>query len=216
MCDAPILYSFRRCPYAMRARMALQASGTPYVHREIVLRDKPRAMLDVSLKGTVPVLVLPGGAVIDESIDIMHWGLAQHDPENWLARHDEALVAEFDGPFKHHLDRYKYAERYDVDPFVHCAAGLAILADLGARLTRRKYLGGTKRGFTDVAIFPFVRQFAAVDADWFGEHASPSLRDWLWSLVTSALFERAMVRFPTWVQDQDGADEDLMPTSASR
>lgn len=203
MSDVPILYSFRRCPYAMRARMALLVSGIAYAHREVLLRDKPASMLAVSPKGTVPVLVLAGGIVIDESIDIMRWALARHDPEDWLARTDAALIAEFDGVFKHHLDRYKYAEKFDADPFAHRAAGLAILAELGARLAHREYLGGPERGFTDVALFPFVRQFAGVDVEWFGVHAPPRVQNWLATLVASDLFERTMTRFTPWVPDRN-------------
>ena len=141
------LYSFRRCPYAMRARMALLVSGTAYAHREVLLRDKPAAMLAASPKGTVPVLVLADGTVIDESIDIMRWALAQNDPEDWLARADAELVALFDGAFKHHLDRYKYAGRYDADPLAHRAAGLAMLAELDTRLADLEYLAVRTPGF---------------------------------------------------------------------
>ena len=199
MNDRPILYSFRRCPYAMRARMALLVSGTSYEHREVVLRDKPAAMLAASPKGTVPVLVLTDGAVIDESVDIMRWALAEGDPEDWLARGDAALVAEFDGAFKHHLDRYKYAGRYGVDPLAHRAAGLAMLAErLDVRLAEQDYLDGARRGFGDVAIFPFVRQFAGVDPAWFGGHAPRRVRDWLAGLVESDLFARAMIKVAPW------------------
>lgn len=200
MRNIPILYSFRRCPYAMRARMALLASGTVYTHREVLLRDKPASLLTASPKGTVPVLVLTDGAVVDESIDIMRWALAQNDPEDWLPCADEALVADYDGAFKHHLDRYKYAARYESDPLAHRAAGLAMLAELGARLVGQDYLGGTKRRFSDVALFPFVRQFAGVDAAWFAAHAPREIREWLAMLVTSGLFKRAMVRFAPWAE----------------
>ena len=194
----PVLYSFRRCPYAMRARMALIASEIAYEHREVVLRDKPAAMLAASPKGTVPVLVLAGGAVVDESIDIMRWALSQNDPEDWLARADTPLVMQFDAAFKHHLDRYKYSERHDVDPLVHRAAGLAMLTDLGERLGDRDYLGGAARGFSDIAIFPFVRQFAGVDAAWFAEHAPLRVCEWLDGLVASPLFGQAMVKIARW------------------
>lgn len=203
MNDIPVLYSFRRCPYAMRARLALLVSGTVYDHREVVLRDKPAAMLTASPKGTVPVLVLAGGAVIDQSIDIMRWGLGRCDPEDWLARGDAALVAEFDGAFKHHLDRYKYAGRYDVDPLAHRAAGLAMLEErLDARLAERACLDGAARGFSDMAIFPFVRQFAGVDPAWFADHAPQRVRDWLAALVESDLFVRAMVKVAPWAEGQ--------------
>lgn len=198
MGDIPILYSFRRCPYAMRARMALLVSATTYAHREVLLREKPAAMLAASPKGTVPVLVLGDGAVIDESIDIMRWALAQSDPEGWLSRADAGLVGEFDDAFKHHLDRYKYAGRYNVDPLAHRAAGLAMLAGLDGRLTKQDYLVGAERGFGDVALFPFVRQFAGVDPDWFAAHAPARVREWLAALTASDLFAQAMVRFAPW------------------
>jgi glutathione S-transferase len=193
----PILYSFRRCPYAMRARMALIASGIACEIREVKLRDKPPEMLAASPKGTVPVLVLPDGTVIDESIDIMHWALARHDPEDWLAGDEVALIATNDGAFKHHLDRYKYADRHDTDPAQHRAAGLAILRDLEARLTAG-YLCGARRALADIAIMPFVRQFAETDRAWFDAQPVPRLQRWLATLRASALFAEAMVRRETW------------------
>ena len=198
MRDSPILYSFRRCPYAMRARMALLTSGKIYTHREVLLRDKPAAMLAASPKGTVPILVLADGTVIDESIDIMHWTLSQHDPEDWLPRADTKLVAKFDSVFKHHLDRYKYAARYEVDPLHHRAAGLAMLAELDERLKEQDYLDGATRGFSDIALFPFVRQFAGVDAQWFAVNAPKRVCEWLAILVASELFEQAMVKIAPW------------------
>jgi len=200
MPDSPILYSFRRCPYAMRARMAMLASGLAYTHREVLLRDKPAVMLAVSPKGTVPVLVLVDGSVIDESIDIMCWALAQHDPEHWLPHKDAGLIEIFDDTFKFHLDRYKYADRFDVDPLVHRAAGLAILAELDERLSEQCYLGGATRGFSDIALFPFVRQFAGVDADWFATCAPVALRKWLATLIACDLFQRAMAPIPLWAE----------------
>ena len=200
MSDEPILYSFRRCPYAIRARMAVLASGVTYTHREVLLRDKPAAMLAASSKGTVPVLVLRDGSVIDESLDIMRWALAQHDPEQWLARSDAGLIELFDTTFKFHLDRYKYADRFDVDPLSHRESGRAVLAQLNDRMSEKDYLGGATRGFTDIALFPFVRQFAAVDADWFATHAPIAVRTWLAASMESDLFQRAMVRKPLWVE----------------
>lgn len=206
MNDAPILYSFRRCPYAMRARMALQASAVPHDIREIVLRDKPAAMLEASPKGTVPVLVLPDGSVLEQSLDIMRWALEQADPEGWLARGDTDLIAQFDGEepggFKHHLDRYKYATRYDTDAAEHREAGLRILGELDARLQAHPYLGGTDRSLTDIAIFPFVRQFANHDREWFADAAGQSVRQWLERCVKSDLFQIAMVKRPPWQPDR--------------
>jgi glutathione S-transferase len=190
----PILYSFRRCPYAMRARMALAVSGAPHEIREVKLRDKPAAMLAASPKGTVPVLVLADGQVIDESLDIMRWALGQNDPERWLDGNDTALIAANDGPFKHHLDRYKYSDRHGTDPLEHRAQGLALLADLDARLRRHAYLCGETRMLTDAAILPFVRQFAAVDRTWFDAQKLPALQRWLAEGLASPLFTEVMAR----------------------
>jgi len=200
----PVLYSFRRCPYAMRARMALIASGIACEIREVKLRDKPPEMLAASPKGTVPVLVLPDGKVIDESIDIMRWALGHSDPEDWLAGDDVALIATNDGTFKHHLDRYKYADRHDTDPAEHRAAGLAILRDLEARLTA-SYLCGARRTLADIAIMPFVRQFAETDRGWFDAQPLPRVQHWLADLRASALFETAMVRRDPWRSETDEA-----------
>lgn len=197
-----ILYSFRRCPYAMRARMALLVSGRAVELREVALRDKPAAMLAVSPKGTVPVLALPEGRVLEESLDIMRWALARHDPEEWLAGEDAALIAGNDGPFKAHLDRYKYASRYGVDPLTHRAEALGWLRELEARLVQGCYLCGERRSLSDIALFPFVRQFAATEPDWFAAQDLPKLRSWLAELMGSEIFARAMVRVAPW---QEGA-----------
>ena len=194
-----ILYSFRRCPYAMRARMALSSSGLEYEHREVVLRDKPPEMLEVSPKGTVPVLVTQTGTVIEESLDIMRHALAMKDPEGWLERDDPELVETNDGPFKHHLDRYKYAARYDdVDPAQHRAAALDILRRLDERLSQSAYLRGETRGFADIAIFPFIRQFANADRTWFDAQSLPRLQDWLERLITSELFTGVIAKHAQW------------------
>ena len=190
----PILYSFRRCPYAMRARMALLISGTGFELREVALRDKPPEMVAASPKGTVPVLVLPDGRVIDESLDIMRHALARHDPEQWLKGDDAELIAANDGPFKHHLDRYKYADRHGSDPDSHRAAGLAILDRLEQRLAGRANLCGEGRSLTDIAVLPFVRQFAAVDRGWFEAQPLPGVQRWLRDHLASALFMAAMAR----------------------
>ena len=194
-----VLYSFRRCPYAMRARMALKISGAQYEHREVVLRDKPPEMLEVSPKGTVPVLVTRDGEVLEESLDIMRWALAQRDPEGWLERKDADLLAANDGPFKHHLDRYKYATRYeDVDPEEHGEKAVAILRGLDERLERSAYLCGAERGFADIAIFPFVRQFRNADRDWFATRQLPNVSRWLETLLDSDLFASIMAKHDQW------------------
>ena len=194
-----ILYSFRRCPYAMRARMALYASGLPYQHREVVLRDKPAALLEVSPKGTVPVLVMEQGEVLEESLDIMRHALTRNDPEGWLSRDDAELVAANDGPFKHHLDRYKYHTRYEgVDQEHHRKQAVEILRTLEEKLAGAAYLCGDRRGLSDIAIFPFVRQFANHDRERFAADPLAHVRAWLERLVSSDLFSAVMAKHPQW------------------
>jgi len=201
----PILYSFRRCPYAMRARMALWAAGITVELREVKLAAKPPALLAASPKGTVPVLVLADGQVIEESLDIMRWALVQDDPEGWLTGEDAALIAANDGPFKHHLDRAKYPGRYVEDDGIdHRSAALALLTPLEARLTAAPFLGGTTRGFPDIALFPFIRQFAAIDLAWFGAQPLPHLQSWLETHLGSNLFAAVMGRYAPW-QEGDAA-----------
>ncbi|MBC7521466.1 MAG: glutathione S-transferase [Sandarakinorhabdus sp.] len=196
--ELPILYSFRRCPYAMRARMALLASGTACEIREIALGAKPPALIAASPKATVPVLVLADGTVIDESLDIMRWALARADPEDWRGGDDAALIAVNDGSFKHHLDRYKYPDRHGSDAIMHRAAGLDILTRLEARLAAQANLCRDARALTDVAIMPFVRQFARTDPAWFDAQPLPALQAWLARHIASPLFEAAMARHPRW------------------
>lgn len=185
-----ILYSFRRCPYAIRARMALLVSGVAFDVREVRLSDKPAEMLVASPKGTVPVFVLSDGTVIDESIGIMRWALAQHDPEDWLGGDDTALIATFDGAFKSHLDSYKYGR----ESLVHRTAGLAMLQQLEGRLTDSANLCREMRAITDMALMPFVRQFAMVDPDWFDGQAITQVRHWLARHLASPIFIAAMAR----------------------
>ncbi len=206
----PILYSFRRCPYAMRARMALDAACIPVEHREVRLRDKPDEMLTASPKGTVPVLVMPDDEVLDESLDIMLWALAQSDPDGWLAKvdQDRSDTEAFLAGFKDQLDRYKYARRYD--PFVERgvvdldrrADAMSLLMQLSAPLQDTPYLRGTKPRLIDMATFPFIRQFAAVESDWWHETASKPLQQWLRDLLESKRFQRIMTKHPVWQSEQ--------------
>lgn len=198
MTDKPILYSFRRCPYAMRARMALLVSGMACFIREVKLSHKPEELIAASPKATVPVIVCADGGVIEESLAIMRWSLARNDPEGWLEREDRALIEANDGPFKHHLDRYKYPERHASDPAEHRAAGRALLGVLEARLAARGNLCGDARGITDIAIFPFVRQFAETDRTWFETQPLPRLQVWLCDHLQSTLFGEIMVRLEPW------------------
>jgi glutathione S-transferase len=194
----PVLYSFRRCPYAMRARLAIAVSGVAVELREIKLSAKPQAMLEVSPKGTVPVVVLPDGGVIEQSLDVMHWALGLNDPEGWLLRDDPALIARNDGPFKLDLDRYKYPERHGSDAIAHRESGLEFLAELDARLAAHEQLCGRERGLADMAVMPFVRQFAATDPAWFQSQPLPHLQRWLSAHLGSDLFESVMGKFVPW------------------
>jgi glutathione S-transferase len=197
----PILYSFRRCPYAIRARLALAISSTPYVLREVHLARKPVAMLAVSAKGTVPVLVLADDTTIDESLPIMCWALARNDPEGWLERDDADLIAHNDGAFKHDLDRYKYPDRHHSDALVHRERSIDFLRMLEERLAASGQLCGAKRGLADAAIIPFVRQFAAVDQQFFETLPIPHVRKWLAGHLASPLFAAVMARVAPWAPD---------------
>lgn len=182
----PILYSFRRCPYAMRARLGLLASQTSVALREIVLRDKPAHMLEISPKGTVPVLLLSDGTVIEESLEIMLWALQQNDPQGWLTpetgSHDDMLqlIEDMDGDFKRNLDRYKYSTRYeDADPDEHYTLAINELSRLSERLQNSVYLFGSRPALADQALFPFIRQFANADKERFAKQAPKSVQKWL-------------------------------------
>lgn len=189
------LYSFRRCPYAMRARMALRYSGVPVEIVEVSLKAKPAAMLAISPKGTVPVLDA-NGQVIDESLEIMRWALAQHDPDDWLLGGDSriaGLIEANDQAFKLHLNRYKYAERYPEQPMeVYRAEGAVFLQRLDKLLTDRDYLLAEHPCLADIALLPFVRQFAHVDREWFAQTPYVRLQAWLQRLLDSDLFTSIM------------------------
>ncbi len=192
----PVLYSFRRCPFAMRARMALYQAGVQCEMVEVELKSKPAAMLALSPKGSVPVLQLLSGEVIDESLDIMRWALQQNDSAHWLPSSwvfTQALIDENDGEFKLNLDRYKYPQRYPGgNSLVARDKGLIFLHQLNTLLKGNAYLLGQQVSFVDIAIFPFVRQFANTNADWFADQSLPSLQRWLKTLLDSDLFKAIM------------------------
>ncbi len=208
----PILYSFRRCPYAMRARLALAISGQTVELREVVLRNKPPALLAASPKATVPVLVLPNGHTIDQSLDIMRWALERHDPAGWLQptlAEMLALIAEVDGPFKHHLDRYKYPGRYEEDSCLrpsdgHREAIWHMLSAWEQRLAGQAGLCGPRPSLADMAAAPFVRQCAHVDPGWFAAQPWPRLHAWLAEFETSALLAQVMEKHAPWQPDSAG------------
>lgn len=210
-CVSPVLYSFRRCPYAMRARLALLASGVAYEHREVALKAKPAQMLAASPKGTVPVLVLPTGEVLEQSLDIMRWALQQNDPQAWRPSSPEnwALtnegIALNDGEFKAHLDRYKYPQRFGlVDGVQHRTQAADVLMQWQARLQAQAFLSGPQWGLLDAGVAPFVRQFARTDRAWFDAQPWPELAQWLTAFENSEAFAAVMHKHPLWVPPQTG------------
>jgi glutathione S-transferase len=193
----PVLYSFRRCPYAMRARLALLAAGQRVELREVVLRDKPPEFLAASISGTVPCLIHASG-VIDESLDIMRWALTRNDPDGWLEMPQAGAdwIARCDGPFKHALDRTKYSTRYpQEDPALHHATACRFVSDLDHRLD--PWLFG-RPTLADYALLPFVRQFAFIDKCWFDAQPWPAVHRWLDMFLTSGAFCAIMHRYPQW------------------
>ena len=210
MSSLPVLYSFRRCPYAMRARLALAVSQTEIELREVVLRSKPPALLHASAKATVPVLVLPRGEVLEESLQIMQWALERHDPQGWLgaapasatalqAEEMLGLIAASDGPFKQALDYCKYPERADENQAVLAwQEAQAWLQTLERRLETHAALCGNRASLADAAIFPFVRQFAAIDPPRWEAMPLPQLRIWLGAWLEGSLFASIMQKYPAW------------------
>lgn len=219
----PVLYTFRRCPYAMRARWAVHVAGVAVELREIVLRDKPAAMLAASPKGTVPVLVLPDGQVIDESLDVMLWALRQHDPEGWLTPEcgtlDEmlALIHACERDFKPHLDRAKYAVRYraewgeggegafTADHFNRALSFMELLAQVGKGLKADSaYIFGRRPALADIAIVPFVRQFARHDPVRVTAAAPSTVLAWMDRLLARPDFDQVMCKRAPWRGDAAG------------
>ncbi len=205
----PILYSFRRCPYAMRARLALAASATVCVLREVVLAHKPPDLLRASPKGTVPVLVLTDGWVLEQSLEIMLWALRRNDPRMWLPETAQdmdtalQLIAQCDGDFKAQLDRYKYPNRYALpDGLAHRTGGAQFLVALNARLATHRYLVGERFCLADAAIVPFVRQYAHTDPSWFASQPWPDLQQWLQAFEASGDYLRVMGKYDAWAQGQ--------------
>jgi glutathione S-transferase len=202
----PVLYTFRRCPYAIRARLALHSGGVTIELREVELRNKPESMLAASPKGSVPVLVLPDGSVIDESWEIMLWALRQHDPDGWLGKNGafvEAaipLILENDTTFKGYLDRYKYPDRHPEHTQIHYRIQAEIfLKSLESRLRATPWLLGDIPSIADAGIFPFIRQFADVDKIWFAQSPYVSIQNWLEYLLNSERFDVVMKKYPPWM-----------------
>lgn len=201
----PVLYSFRRCPYAMRARLAVQYSGEKVELREVDLKDKPEEMLSLAKNSTVPILLLPDGSIIEESWDIMIWALRKNDPDLWLGADEsylfeaEMLIEMNDYSFKPDLDHYKYADRHPEHTVEHYRAeGEEFLQDLEEALSQSKYLLGDTISVADIGIVPFIRQFAFVDKPWFDQAPYPKLQSWLQEMLRAKLFESMMLKLPVW------------------
>ena len=198
----PILYSFRRCPYAIRARMAIAYASINLEVREVSLANKPPEMTQISPKGTVPVLQLDN-RIIDESIEVMAWALEQSDPDNWLAldleQQQQSLMEENDNSFKAYLDKYKYWDRFPEQPQqAYRGQAEQFISRLDKNLSEHRYLLGDKICMADIAIFPFIRQFAFVDKDWFDQANFPALQRWLTEFLDSHLFAQVMKKHSVW------------------
>ena len=201
--NLPILYSFRRCPYAMRARMAIHISGQRCELREVLLRDKPPSMLEYSAKGTVPVLILQDGKVIDESLDVIDWALNINDPDDWQRSKDKEKTKELikinDGEFKNHLYRYKYSKRYDnEDPEFHRKKCLKFIESVNNELNNSKYIFDDYISYADIVLLPFIRQFRLADIEWFDSLPYDNLKKWLSSFLGSSLLNSIMKKYDLW------------------
>jgi glutathione S-transferase len=201
--NLPILYSFRRCPYAMRARMAIHISGQRCELREVLLRDKPPSMLEYSAKGTVPVLILQDGKVIDESLDVIDWALNLNDPDDWQRSKDKEKTKELikinDGEFKYHLDRYKYSKRYDnEDPEFHRKKCLKFIESINNELNNSEYIFDDNISYADIVLLPFIRQFRIADIEWFDSLPYDNLKKWLSSFLNSSLLNSIMKKYDLW------------------
>lgn len=210
MPQLPILYSFRRCPYAIRARLAINISNIKVELREVKLADKPEELIACSPKGTVPVLQLADGTIIDESKDIMVWALEHHDPQNWLVsgtvekQETNRLIDFNDNEFKQHLDHYKYADRFpEQTTEYYRQQGEFFLQLLEKKLNETKYLIRDTISLADMAIFPFIRQFAYVDKNWFDQSKYKKIQAWLNYFLNTSIFKKTMKKQPVWENMKD-------------
>jgi len=206
--NLPILYSFRRCPYAMRARMAIHISGQKCQLREVLLRDKPPSMLEYSAKGTVPVLILQDNKVIDESLDVIDWALNLNDPDNWQRSKDTEKTKELikinDGEFKYHLDRYKYSKRYDnEDPEFHRKRCLKFIESINNELNNSEYIFDDNISYADIVLLPFIRQYRIADIEWFDSLPYNNLKKWLSSFLDSYLLNSIMKKYDLWKEGDE-------------
>ncbi|MGF1905895.1 glutathione S-transferase [Aliivibrio salmonicida] len=208
---SPILYSLRQCPYAMRARLGIIHAHQIVLLRDVDMNNKPEEMLSISPKGTVPVLLLENGSVIDESIDIMVWALNQSDPNNLLYSHDKALlpvmlelINRSDTEFVNALQKYRAASRYHDDNETKCRnMCCGWLMEIEQRLSLHAYIMGEKPSLVDYAILPFIRQFSRVDKKWYAQAPLPYLRAWLVNHYNDPLFSKVMMTYPKWKNNDD-------------
>lgn len=203
--NTPVLYSFRRCPYCMRAHMALKKAGIKVELREVKLSDMPEEAIKISPKATVPILVLPDGSFIDESWDIVKWALDQNDPDKWLGDEKEylldveMLVETNDFSFKKDLDHYKYADRYpEQSELEYRQACEEFIEELEEMLTDNRYLLTDRLTAADISVFSFVRQFSMVDKAWFDQSPYPKVRHWLDEIVNSEFFQSVFQKHEIW------------------
>lgn len=208
--DTPVLYSFRRCPYCMRAHMALKNSGIKVELREVDLNNMPEEALSASEHETVPILVLPNGSVMDESWDILKWALQQNDPDNWLGEDNEFLLdAEIlietnDFSFKEDLDHYKYADRFPEHSQEHYRQACEVfIEELEEMLSENKFLLADQLTLADIGVFPYVRQFSLVNKDWFEQSSYTHVKTWLNNLIDSELFQDVFQKHALWKTGDD-------------
>lgn len=209
--DKAILYSLRNCPYAMRARLAIYKSKQIVLLRDLVLSNKPAEMLRASPKGTVPVIVLSSGEVIEESLDVMLWALTTSDPNDLLQKSDEnnltemlKLITEFDTHFKRCLEAYKCAKRYQEDNVVECRVACeSFIQQLETRLSAHAFLMSAQESMLDIALMPFIRQFSRVERQWYLQSPYPRVREWLNNYLQSPIFTKVMAKYPLWLDNQE-------------
>lgn len=202
----PILFSFRRCPYAMRARIAIKLCSLECEIREINLKLKNKEFLELSPKGTVPVLVLPDNKIIEESMDIIHWAISNNDPYNLKLKNleiynkDMDLISIFDNEFKYHLDRYKYNSRYKgINKEEHKYKARDLLVNLNNSLKEKQWLNGENISISDISILPFIRQYRIADIKWFDEKLElPNINRWLDKFLNSKIFNNVMKKYKIW------------------
>lgn len=216
-CTYPILYSLRNCPYAMRARIAIYKANLPVLLRDVILSNKPAEMIASSPKGTVPILVLEqdkssvSHLVVEESLEIMLWALAQSDPMDLLYIDDPdalpdmlSLIARFDDEFKNCLEQYKCAKRYKEDNLTECRQLCEpYLAELEQRLGQHAYIMSDKESLADIALLPFIRQFARIERQWYLQSPYPSVRQWLNHYLQSVMFTKVMAKYPLWLENRE-------------